>query len=214
MHTATARLAALALPALALFAVGCDSVNGNDTYGNVIDVVSFSMDADDAIISADGHTATYASDDVQDDTARNLIEEILDEGNVSTDGLVMLYAEDDLIIGPSSGSVTRWAALPYTEGFENVLIDGTPYVDLLLTYTYSFDAGDPATSDDGNLYFDVASSAANVDIVTFLRDRMGSDRIRLKLVAIPRELFEGSGLRTTDLNDYDTVSRTFGLETE
>lgn len=214
MHIATARLTALAIPALALIATGCDSVNGNDTYGNVIDVVTFSMDADDAIISADGFTATYASDDVQDNTARNLIAEILDESNVTNDGLVMLYAEDDLMIGPSSGSVTRWAALPYTEGFENVLIDGTPYVDLMLTYTYSYDAGDPGTADDGNLYFDVVSSAANVDFVAFLRDRLQGDRIRLKLVAIPRQLFEGSGLRTTDLNDFEMVRRTFGIADE
>jgi hypothetical protein len=213
MTIASLRHLSLALPALALVATGCDSYS-NDTVGNVIDVVSFSMDVDDAIISADGFTATFASDDVQDDTAQNLIEEILDESNVTTDGLVMLYAEDDLFIGPSSGSVTRWAALPYTEGFENVLIDGTPYVDLTLTYTYSFDAGDPGTVDDGNLYFDVVSSAASVDFVTFLRDRLQGDRIRLKLVAIPRQLFDDSGLRAGDLNNFETVRRTFNLAAE
>jgi hypothetical protein len=201
------------LPAIALFAGGCDSVY-NDTYGNVIDVVTFNLDVDDAIISADGHTATYASDDVRDNTARNLIEEILDEANVTTDGLVMLYAEDDLFIGPDGSGITRWAALPYTEGFEAIDISGQPYVDLTLTYTFSYDAGNASTSDDGNLYFDVVSSAANIDYVTFLRDRLDGDTIRLKLVAIPRELFEGSGLTTTDLNDFETVRRTFELADE
>jgi hypothetical protein len=211
--TRSRRLLAVVLPLLGLSAAGCDSVNG-DTYGNVVDVVSFTVRTADGITSGDGLTTTFASDDIQDATARNLIEEILDQPEVTSDGVVLVYAEDDLFIGTASGSITRWAALPYTEGFENIDVNGVPYVDLTLTYTYSFDAGAAGTADDGNLYFDIVSSAANVDIETFLNDRLDSDRFRLKLVAIPRELFEGSGLTTTDLGDYQTVARTFDIAAE
>jgi len=203
----------LALPAFALIASGCDTVLDNDG-GNVVDVVSFLVRVDDGITSGDGLTTTFASDDLQDATARNLIEEILDESAVTTDGVVLLYAEDDLFLGTASGDVTRWAALPYTEAFESIDVDGIPYVDLTLTYTYSFDAGAAGTADDGNLYFDIVSSAANVDINTFLRDRLETDRFRLRLVAIPRGLFDGSGLGLSDLQNYETVRRTFDIAAE
>lgn len=209
----TLRFLPLALLA-AVAVAGCDEFNeGTDTYGNVIDVVSFAFDVDDAEVSGDGYTATFASDDVRDQTARDLIAEILDDEDVTTNGVVLLYAEDDLIIGPvqGGGDGARWAALPYTEGFEAVDIGGQPYVDLTLTYTYSFDAGLSGTRDDGNLYFDVVSSASDVDFVTFLRDRLGSDNLRLKLVAIPATLYTQSGLRAADLRSYETVARTFSL---
>ena len=207
----TLRVLPLALLAAVALA-GCDEYGPNtDTYGNVIDVVSFAFDVDEAEISGDGYTATFASDDIDNQTARDLIAEILDDEDVTTNGVVLVYAEDDLIIGPTQGAGTRWAALPYTEGFEAVDIGGQPYVDLTLTYTYSFDAGDPGTRDDGNLYFDVVSSADDVAFVTFLRDRLGNDDLRLKLVAIPAELFTQSGLRAADLRSYETVARTFAL---
>jgi hypothetical protein len=209
----------LAVPAVALAAAGCDTYQdtNDDTYGNVIDVVTFSFDVDELDVINDGYTASFSSDDVANRTAGELIEEILDDPDVTEDGVVLLYAEDDLILGTASGDITRWAALPYTEGFEEEVVAGQPYVDFTLTYSYSYDAGDPSTSDDGNLYFDITSSAQNLDVGTFLEQRLEDDtaaQFRMKLVAIPATLFTESGLRAGDLRDYATVARAFDLAAE
>ncbi|HLA63559.1 MAG TPA: hypothetical protein VK610_03980 [Rhodothermales bacterium] len=183
---------------------GCDTVyddiDDGDTYGNVINVVTFNFNVGDIELSADGYTATFNSDDVRDSGARTNIADALTTHEVE-DGVVLLYAEDDLILG-SNGGDDRWSALPYTEGFGLTNPDGD-YVELTVTYTYSYDIAD--------LYFDVSSSVNNLDFEQFLSGRTGGNNVQMRLVTIPGEIYTARGLSRADLRSYADVQRAFSL---
>ena len=116
---------------------------------------------------------------------------------------------------------TTWAALPLTRSFDQNVVGvddngdtvEVPVVGYTASYEYSFDNGD--------LYFDVVSSAPASDFSddpTFLFDAIvpqradGTSRsIDLRLVTIPNELYlTGAGARI-DLRDYEAVKTAYGL---
>jgi hypothetical protein len=114
--------------------------------------------------------------------------------DVVSGGVVLLYAGGELIFsGP--GVEDTWTALPYTQGIENVGLDGVPYVDYTVTYTYSFGAN--------NLYIDIVSSGEwTVD------DHVPS-RSEFRLVTIPPG---AANMVAVDYSDYEAVKRAFGLQ--
>ena len=190
--------------ALALGASACDSYDDDDDgpgYG--VAVVDFDLDGDDFELSADGQVASFASDDIASDRARDDVREVL--RNAGSGALVMLYADNSLILEGTEGSYT---ALPVTVGQE-ILVVGEEGQDdvttLAVTYSYSFD--------DADLYFDVLSStplaASGDDVISF--DDFLPNRIDLRLVTVPADLYYGKAGARVDLRDYEAVKQAFNL---
>ena len=200
-------LLALALvAALGLGVSACDTYDDDDdngvSYG--VSVVDFSLDGDDFELSDDSQVASFFSDDITSDRSRDDVRRTLE---FAGDGaLVMLYADNSLILEGSDGTYT---ALPVTIGQEIVVTgeDGeTPDVTTLaVTYTYSFDNAD--------LYFDVLTTtplaASGDEVVSF--DDFLPNRIDLRLVTLPADLYYGKAGARIDLRDYEAVKRAYNL---
>jgi hypothetical protein len=192
MSPSRAFLLALGLGALALG--GCDLYDdddgGFDDPGLEAVYVDFALDRDDYFLSEDGLVASFESSDINDSDEREAVEDALlgaDEG-----AIVLLYVDGSLLFENGGGT---WTALPVTRAYEAVGDDGVPYVDYTVTYSYSYD--------DGDLYFDVFSSA-ELDFDTVL-----PGEIFCRLVTLP-----AFGLRANaglDLTDYEAVRQAFAL---
>lgn len=204
--------------AFAIFSLGaCDTTD--DTALDV-SVVDLSFDVDDYTAGGDLRTATF--DAINASVSRGNLDFALEQAG---DGaLVMLYIDVELVT-PVNGAEdgTTWSALPITRGFNEALF-GNPdnpsdedlITTLLVSYEYSFDNQD--------LYFDVVSSlpASSFPGITTreyfdgilpFRELGGSDRIDLRLVVIPDELFfvDGRAGARIDMRDYAAVKAAFNL---
>lgn len=198
-------LLALALvAALAVGASACDSYDDDDDGGPYgVTVVDFSLDGDDFDLSADGQAASFVSDDIASDRSRDDVRRALQTAGQGA--LVVLYADNSLILAGTEGSYT---ALPVTVGQE-ILVVGEEGQDdvttLAITYTYSFD--------DSDLYFDVLSTtplaASGDDVISF--DDFLPNRIDLRLVTLPADLYYGKAGARIDLRDYQAVKQAFNL---
>ena len=208
-------LSALAFAALAFSASGCDTTD--DTALNVF-VVDLDFDNQRYDVSNDTRVASFDARDAR--VTRGDLGSAL--RTVGDGALVMLYIDVEQVQdvdGAQDG--TTWSALPLTRSFEELVLaddgDGNtieiPVVGYTASYEYSFDNGD--------LYFDVVSSAPASDfsddstelfdfIVPQRADGTSRD-VRLRLVTIPDELFfTGAGARI-DLRDYEAVKAAYGL---
>ena len=204
--------------AAAVFSLGaCDTTE--DTALDV-SVVDLSFDPDDYDDGDDLRTATFDAVDAQ--VTRGDIDFALEQAG---DGaLVMLYIDVELVT-PVDGAPggTTWSALPITRGFNEAFfgdpdnpVDEDLITTLIVSYEYSFDNDD--------LYFDVVSSlpASSFPSVTTreyfdgilpFRELGGSERIDLRLVVIPDELFfvNGRAGARIDLRDYAAVKAAYNL---
>ena len=210
-------LAALAAASVLLAASGCDTTD--DTALSVF-VADFNFDNRDYAVSADSRVATFDARD-----ARVTRGSLTDALRTAGDGaLVMLYINVEQVqdVDGAEGNVT-WSALPLTRAYEELVLasdaeGGTveiPVVGYTSSYEYSFDNGD--------LYFDVVSSAPATDfdsdpraLFDFLvpqRADGASSTVDLRLVTIPDELFfvDGRAGARVDLRDYDAVKAAYGL---
>ena len=210
-------LAALAAASVLLAASGCDTTD--DTALSVF-VADFNFDNRDYAVSADSRVATFDARD-----ARVTRGSLTDALRTAGDGaLVMLYINVEQVqdVDGAEGNVT-WSALPLTRAYEELVLasdaeGGTvevPVVGYTSSYEYSFDNGD--------LYFDVVSSAPATDfdsdpraLFDFLvpqRADGASSTVDLRLVTIPDELFfvDGRASARVDLRDYDAVKAAYGL---
>ena len=197
----------LSLSLVALLALGvsaCDTYDDDDDGGPYgVTVVDFSLDGDDFELSDDGQVASFVSDDIASDRARDDVRLAL--RNAGSGALVVLYADNSLILAGTEGSYT---ALPVTVGQE-ILVTGEEGQDdvttLAITYSYSFD--------DADLYFDVLSTtplaASGDDVVSF--DDFLPNRIDLRLVTVPADLYYGKAGARVDLRDYEAVKQAFNL---
>ncbi len=206
---------ALALAALAFSASGCDT--SDDTALNVF-VVDLDFDNQQYRVSNDTRVASFDAREAR--VTRGNLEAAL---RTAGDGaLVMLYIDVEQVQDVEGASDnTTWSALPLTRSFEELVLadDGAgntieiPVVGYTASYEYSFDNGD--------LNFDVVSSAPASDFSddpTVLFDFIvpqradGTSRgVNLRLVTIPDELFlTGAGARI-DLRDYEAVKAAYGL---
>ena len=197
------RLATLLALAFSFSLAACDVTEVYEVYedDDEVRVVDFSFDRDDYDLSDDGRVASFESDDVRS-SDREAIEAAL--ATAGDGALVMLYADNALILDVETTGQT-YTALPVTKGFEIELGDGTPVVDIVVTYTYAFDNED--------LYFDVLSSAA-LDFDGFL-----PGEIDLRLVTVQADVFNAkkaeltaAGKRPLDVRDYAQVAAAFGLD--
>ena len=208
-------LSALALAALVVSASGCDTTD--DTALNVF-VVDLGFDNQQYRVSNDTRVASFDARDAR--VSRGNLEAAL--RTVGDGALVMLYIDVEQVqnVDGAQGNTT-WTALPLTRSFEELVLadDGAgntieiPVVGYTASYEYSFDNGD--------LNFDVVSSAPASDFSddpTLLFDAIvpqradGTSRdVNLRLVTIPDELFlTGAGARI-DLRDYQAVQAAYGL---
>lgn len=188
------RLLPLSVFALAVLGlVGCDyNDDGDDNFLDDSDAVyvDFSFDRDNYQLSENGLIASFESSDIESSAERNAVEDALLGAN---DGaLVLLYADGELVFENGAGT---WTALPITVAYEATDTGGVPYVDYTVTYSYSYD--------DGDLYFDVLSSAA-LDFDTVL-----PQEVFCRLVVAPADALLGkTGL---DYTNYEAVRRAFNL---
>lgn len=200
MRTATLLALAAILPLAA-----CDTYydDDDDAYVRVID---FEMDVDGYAESGDGLTASFDTDDIQSSADQDDVEDAL---RLAGDGaLVLLYADNQLILDVSTTGQT-YTALPVTKGFEAETVDGLPYVDYTVTFTYAFDNQD--------LYFDVLSSAA-LDFDVLFSDVLGlGNEIEFRLVTLEADVVyakQSEAAKTggsIDFRNYEQVRSVFGL---
>lgn len=202
-------LLAVALVAtLGLSLTACDDYRDDDDDGGRaygVTVVDFGLDGDDFSISDDGQVASFESDDIVSEGSRNDVRRAL--ADAGSGALVMLYADNSLILEGTEGSYT---ALPVTVGQEIIVTDGADgdsddVTTLAITYTYSFD--------DADLYFDVLSTtpleASGDGFLSF--DDFLPNRIDLRLVTVPADLYYNKAGARVDLRDYEAVKRAFNL---
>ena len=210
-------LAALAAAVLLVAASGCDTTD--DTSLNVF-VVDLNFDNRDYAVSNDTRVATFDARDAR--VTRGSLDDAL---RTAGDGaLVMLYIDVEQVqdVDGAEGNVT-WTALPITRAYEELVLaaDDTgatieiPVVGYTSSYEYSFDNGD--------LYFDVVSSAradefgddprALFDFLVPQRADGTSSTVDLRLVTIPNELYfvDGRAGARVDLRDYQAVKAAYGL---
>ena len=216
-RTLRATLPAVAAAFLVVAASGCDTTE--DTSLNVF-VVDFDFDNRDYVISADSRVATFDARNAR--VRRGDLDDAL---RTAGDGaLVVLYINVEQVqdVTGAPGNTT-WAALPLTRAYEEFVLaddNGTtvevPVVGYISSYEYSFDNGD--------LYFDVVSSAAADgfpgfearDIFDFLIPQRAdgtSSTVDLRLVTIPNELYftDAQASARVDLRDYQAVKAAYGL---
>lgn len=172
----------LALFASATLFAGCDS-DDLDNRDNGVRVATFTIDENEFVLNDAEELADIASYERRFD--------ILTPAAVDG-GVVLLYAEGDLVFGRDTGAGT-WVALPYAEGVEGVQ-DGVPFVDFTITYTYSFEPD--------FLYFDVISSAQGL-----VSDYIPDNQL-MRLVTIPGTGFAARGI---DYSDYNAVKEAYNL---
>ena len=225
-------LLSLLLAALALGA--CDSSNYDDGYDdgyydgqgnaptNGATFVDFTLDAQIYAVGDDRRTATYESDNIDSGTVRATVERAL--ATAGDGALVALYIDSRLVADSAlfGGTATPYSALPVSRGFEQLVLTEGPngttntvnVVGYTASYEYSFDNGD--------LYFDVVSSAPASDFSadpTVLFDfitpqeqargvRQGADVLRFRLVTVPAT----RGSRpAVDMTDYAAVKAAYNL---
>jgi hypothetical protein len=221
----------LLLAALALSFSACDNYNDgyDDGYYDGIDdaptggatVVDFELDATDySVLNA--RTATYESDNIDSGTIRAAVEDALAEAG---DGaLVALYIDNQLVNESEEADQTTYTALPLSRGFDQLVLGDTDadgqiddpvnVVGYTASYEYSFDNGD--------LYFDVVSSAPSSDFSTnpavlfdFIAPQVridgvpqGLSELRFRLVTVPADEFNK---KPVDLTDYAAVAAAYNL---
>jgi hypothetical protein len=175
---ATAVVAVLAL--LLPFTTGCDTSTPGPIYGDSgVRSQTFTPQANQFVVNVDGEIASY-------ERTSNLL-----TPSVVEDGMVLLYARGDLVVVGGSGT---WTALPYTQGIEAQMPDGTYYVDYTITYTYAFGID--------RLYIDVISSAAGL-VEDFIPNNIP---FRLVTIAPGTAMIPG-----IDYSNYDEVAAAYGL---
>ena len=202
-------LAAALVAALGLTLTACDTYDYDDDDGGRaygVTVVDFDIDGDDFSLSDDGQVASFETGDISSAEARDDVRRALTDAGAGGGGaLVMLYADNSLILEGTDGSYT---ALPVTVGQEIVVVGEEGQDDvatLAITYTYAFD--------DRDLYLDVLSTtpleASGDDVVSF--DDFIPNVIDLRLVTVPADLYYGKAGARIDLRDYEAVKRAFNL---
>ncbi|HEX9951171.1 MAG TPA: hypothetical protein VGB53_05335 [Rubricoccaceae bacterium] len=224
------RLPLLALALLALPA--CDSQYDNGYDDGYYDgqgtgtttagarFVDFSLDPAGYQVSADSKTAGYESDDIDSGTTRASVERAL--ATAGDGALVMLYIRSNLVNLDFGGESEPYSALPLSRSFDEIVLqqgpNGTtttvPVVGYTASYEFSFDNGD--------LYFDVVSSAPATDfganptdffdaIIPQRRVADGTPQaltpLRLRLVTVPAT----AAKQGVDMTDYAAVARAYGL---
>ena len=202
-------LHALALVAtLGLSLTACDTYEDDDDDGGRaygVTVVDFTINGDDFTLSEDGQVASYETGDISSEEARDDVRRALAEAG--NGALVMLYADNSLILENTDGSYTP---LPVTVGQEILVTGGADgqsddVTTLAITYTYAFDNQD--------LYLDVLSTTpleATGDGFLAFEDFLPSV-IDLRLVTVPADLYYGKAGARIDLRDYEAVKQAFNL---
>lgn len=209
MRTATLLLLAALLP----LASACDTYVDRDDDAPYLRVIDFELDTDGYALSADTRTASFDTDDIQQNDDRDNVEDAL---RLAGDGaLVLLYADNELILDVQTTGQT-YAPLPVTVGYEVELDSGLPVVEYTVTYTYAFDNQD--------LYVDVISSARSDSFPGgdrnpgALFDGLLPNEIEMRLVTLEADVvyskqaqLNAQGKTGIDFRNYEQVKAVFGL---
>lgn len=193
------------LALVAVVALGaCDTTEYHEN--REVAVVDFrldtTVDADD--VSDDGYVVSFDDLDVISPDDRDDLQHVLREAG---DGaLVVAYIDSGVVLDVTTTGQT-YSALPITRAYEGqpILVDEDgdgvpeeiPYVDVVVTYEYSFD--------NSAFYFDVTSSA-QLDFEEFL-----PNAVDFRVVAIPADVYYGQAGARIDLRDYEAVKAAFNL---
>ncbi len=218
-------LAFLALPA-------CDSYNNgyDDGYGDGqgnsptsgATFVDFSLSATDYEVSTDNKTATYETDNIDSGTTRAAVERAL--ATAGDGALVALYIRNDLVSTIAGGESQPYSPLPISRSFNQLTLgdlDGDGQIDDpvdVVGYTASYEF----SFDNGDLYFDVVSSAPSTDFSTDPRvlfdgitpQRRNADGISQGLTPLQFRLVTvaaRAAKQGVDMTDYAAVARAYGL---
>ena len=204
----TLRSTLAALAAGALLTLGaCDNYDEGDVYyetrASFVDFRLNTTVADDDY-SDDGYVVSFDDRDAISPDDRDDLQDLLAEAG---DGaLVVAYIDSEVVLDIASTGQT-YSAMPITRAYEGVPIrvdedgDGTPeeipYVDVVVTYEYSFD--------NAAFYFDVTSSA-QLDFAEFL-----PNAVDFRVVVIPADRYNARAGARVDLRDYEAVKAAYGL---